>query len=83
VTRRAFVWCATSPTLDGMGGVYCENCDIAPVLSEEDAAKRRMGGANRWVGTIGVMPYAVDPDAARRLWTLSERLVGLAADVPM
>ena len=23
------VWCATSTQLDGMGGVYCENCDIA------------------------------------------------------
>jgi hypothetical protein len=23
------VWCATSQQLDGRGGVYCENCDIA------------------------------------------------------
>ncbi len=23
------VWCATSGQLDGMGGVYCEDCDIA------------------------------------------------------
>ena len=23
------VWCATSPQLDGMGGVYCEDVDIA------------------------------------------------------
>ena len=23
------VWCATSPMLDGKGGVYCEDCDIA------------------------------------------------------
>ena len=22
-------WAATSPRLEGMGGVYCENCDIA------------------------------------------------------
>ncbi len=27
------VWCATSRQLDGMGGVYCENCDIAPLVS--------------------------------------------------
>jgi NAD(P)-dependent dehydrogenase (short-subunit alcohol dehydrogenase family) len=32
------VWCATSPRLDGMGGVYCQNCDIAPLVSEELAA---------------------------------------------
>jgi hypothetical protein len=25
------VWCATSPQLAGLGGVYCENCDIAPI----------------------------------------------------
>ena len=25
----------------------------------------------------GVMPYAVDPRGAERLWTLSERLLGL------
>ena len=24
----------------------------------------------------GVMPYAVDPEAARRLWELSEKLIG-------
>src|SRR4029450_8625710 len=23
-------WAATSPQLEGIGGVYCENCDIAP-----------------------------------------------------
>ena len=26
------VWCATSPQLDGLGGVYCENCDIAALF---------------------------------------------------
>jgi NAD(P)-dependent dehydrogenase (short-subunit alcohol dehydrogenase family) len=51
------VWCATSPQLDGMGGVYCENCDIAPVTTE---------------GDTGVRPYAIDPSTARRLWAWSE-----------
>ena len=23
------IWCATSPQLEGLGGVYCEDCDIA------------------------------------------------------
>ena len=61
------VWCATSPQLDGMGGVYCQDCDIAPLVSDE---------ANRQVGSLplGVMPYAVDPEAADRLWRLSEQL---------
>lgn len=59
------VWCAISPQLDGMGGVYCENSDIAVAVSPED--KRR----------VGVKPWAVDPEAARRLWTVSETLTGV------
>lgn len=72
------VWCATSPRLAGMGGVYCENCDIAPLVSKEVEAKRR-SDVTRQVGSmsLGVMPYAVDPEAAGRLWSLSEQLLAL------
>jgi NAD(P)-dependent dehydrogenase (short-subunit alcohol dehydrogenase family) len=28
------VWCATSPQLDDIGGVYCENSDIAPLCQK-------------------------------------------------
>jgi NAD(P)-dependent dehydrogenase (short-subunit alcohol dehydrogenase family) len=52
------IWCATSPELEGHGGVYCENCDIALVKSE---------------GDDGVRPYAIDPEIAQRLWAWSER----------
>lgn len=52
------IWCATSPQLEGMGGVYCENCDIAKVKTE---------------GDDGVRPYAIDPAIAQRLWAWSER----------
>jgi NAD(P)-dependent dehydrogenase (short-subunit alcohol dehydrogenase family) len=71
------VWCATSPQLDGLGGVYCENCDIAPLVGAADEANRTTE-AIRQVGSrpLGVMPYAVDPLAAGRLWTLSEQLTG-------
>ena len=67
------VWCAASPQLDGKGGVYCENCDIAPLVAPEGAE----GAGVRQVGSrsLGVMPYAVDPRAADRLWRLSEELV--------
>ncbi len=54
------LWAATSPQLDGQGGVYCENGDIA-ALVEQDSLN-------------GVRPYAIDPVAAERLWGLSERL---------
>ncbi|MET8804209.1 oxidoreductase [Streptomyces sp. NPDC004546] len=63
------VWCATSPRLDGLGGVYCENCDISPLVSPEGEAEWRADP-----GRPGVLPYAVDPEAAARLWEVSERL---------
>ena len=59
------VWCATSPRLDGIGGVYCEDCDIAAAVSGDEA------------GPAGVRPWACDPAAAERLWALSETLSGL------
>ncbi|MEI9972113.1 MAG: oxidoreductase [Ignavibacteriota bacterium] len=70
------VWCATSPQLDGMGGVYCENSEISPI-EPQDAPFNRDDLARRSVRTPGVMPYAVDPDSAERLWNLSEQLLGL------
>jgi len=71
--QKTVVWCATSPQLDGKGGVYCENCDIAPVISERIGATSMADGAH----LRGVMPYAVDPKGAEQLWTLSERLLDL------
>lgn len=58
------VWCATSPLLAGGGGVYCEDCNIAQAVPADDK------------GFTGVRPWAIDPDAAARLWTLSETLLG-------
>ncbi|GAA4547213.1 SDR family NAD(P)-dependent oxidoreductase [Pseudonocardia xishanensis] len=66
------VWCATSPALEGRGGVYCEDCDIAPLSAEEGPLDFFRAGDGR-----GVMSYAVDPAAARRLWKLSEDLTGV------
>ncbi|MGW5650720.1 SDR family NAD(P)-dependent oxidoreductase [Streptomyces humi] len=58
-------WAATSPQLDGMGGVYLEDCDIAePAVAGEPT---------------GVRDWAVDPDQAARLWDLSARLTGVNA----
>jgi NAD(P)-dependent dehydrogenase (short-subunit alcohol dehydrogenase family) len=65
------VWCATSPQLDGIGGVYCQNSDIAPLVTEE-LASNPIGSM-----ALGVMPHAVDPGAADRLWSLSEQLLGM------
>jgi NAD(P)-dependent dehydrogenase (short-subunit alcohol dehydrogenase family) len=60
------VWCATSPLLDGKGGVYCEDCDIAARWSE---------GMD--VNT-GVRDHAINPAIAARLWTVSEAMTGVA-----
>jgi len=70
------VWCATSPQLAGLGGVYCENADIAPLsTAERDAATLTVGSFAQ-----GVLPYAIDPASARRLWALSAELTGI--DLP-
>ncbi|CAM4462766.1 NAD(P)-dependent dehydrogenase (short-subunit alcohol dehydrogenase family) [Paenibacillus endophyticus] len=69
------VWCATSPQLNNRGGIYCENCDIAPL--GQDAESEFHLDNNSTLTDSGVMPYAVDPDAAERLWRLSEQLIGL------
>jgi NAD(P)-dependent dehydrogenase (short-subunit alcohol dehydrogenase family) len=61
------VWCATSHQLDGMGGVYCEDCDVAPVVPADSDG-------------LGVRPYAIDPEFAERLWSLSTTLI--AAQIP-
>lgn len=63
------VWCATSPQLNGMGGVYCQDCDIARALPSDDSTELH-----------GVRPRATDPVAAGRLWQLSEQLTGAAID---
>ncbi|MEU8416781.1 SDR family NAD(P)-dependent oxidoreductase [Amycolatopsis japonica] len=59
------VWAATSPRLDGMGGLYCEDCDVAEIAAEE----------GEWVG---VRPYAIDAGEAERLWKFSADLTGLS-----
>jgi len=57
------VWGAVGPELEGVGGLYLENCaEAAPF----DAAKGRQG----------VMAYALDPEAAERLWALSVETTG-------
>jgi NAD(P)-dependent dehydrogenase (short-subunit alcohol dehydrogenase family) len=60
------VWCATNAQLQGMGGVYCEDCDIAEAVAAD---------AQVW---NGVRPWAIDPVVAENLWALSEQMAGLS-----
>ena len=58
------IWCATSPLLDNIGGVYCEDTDIAELsLTQEVYAD--------------VKPYSLDEANAKNLWQLSEKLTGI------
>ena len=60
------LWCATSNDLNGLGGVFCEDCDIAKRKSEVDESLQRYTGVANW---------AVDTDEATRLWELSEEII--------
>ncbi|MET7985723.1 MULTISPECIES: SDR family NAD(P)-dependent oxidoreductase [unclassified Streptomyces] len=60
------VWAATSPRLAGLGGVYCEDCDIAEPAPADGAR-------------TGVRSWATDPEQAARLWELSAELTGVNA----
>ncbi len=62
------VWAAVVAEADEVGGRYCEDCHVAEVTTEKGAHG-------------GVMPYAVDPDHAREVWTWSEELVGETFDL--
>src|SRR5262249_36516547 len=64
------VWCATSPQLEGKGGVYCMDADIAEAIP--DFAPQRLGQQ-----PTGVLPWASDPDLAERLRHLSEKMIGV------
>ena len=58
------VWCATSKDLNGIGGVYCEDCDIAEAVPEYSQLP------------YGVRPWATDKILAEKCWSLSERMTG-------
>jgi NAD(P)-dependent dehydrogenase (short-subunit alcohol dehydrogenase family) len=66
------VWCATSPQLNGMGGVYCEDADVAEL--DEGNIEHNYGEPS---SLRGVKPYAVDVENAKKLWTLSEAMTGV------
>jgi NAD(P)-dependent dehydrogenase (short-subunit alcohol dehydrogenase family) len=54
------LWAATSSLLDGRGGLYLEDCDVARISAPAEP-----------MDDGGVREYATDPLAAARLWELS------------
>jgi len=63
------VWCAANAQLDGLGGVYCEDCDIAQAVPAD---------SQLW---SGVRPWAIDPATADKLWALSERMTSVRFEI--
>ncbi len=58
------IWCATSPLLNDIGGVYCNDVEISAL----DTDLSLIGG---------VKAYSLDKASAKRLWRLSEALTGI------
>ncbi|MEN3110602.1 SDR family NAD(P)-dependent oxidoreductase [Uliginosibacterium paludis] len=71
------LWCAAHPCLDGLGGLYCEDGDVAPMMADVSSASP----ADAPAGLCGVKAHALDPQAARRLWDLSVCLTGCGAEI--
>ncbi len=60
------IWCATSPILDNIGGVFCEDCDVAKRKHEVDESLQRY---------FGVADWAIDTDEASKLWEVTEKML--------
>jgi NAD(P)-dependent dehydrogenase (short-subunit alcohol dehydrogenase family) len=61
------VWAATAPELEGRGGLYLEDCGVGVPRASEDSS-------------IGYQAHAFDAEAATRLWSISEELLGESFD---
>ncbi len=62
------VWAGFVADAAEVGGRYCEDCAVAPVVDDPDQSP-------------GVMGYAVSPETAAALWAVSEKMVGESFDL--
>tara|TARA_R110002110_G_scaffold77815_4_gene204398 strand:- start:62 stop:1033 length:972 start_codon:yes stop_codon:yes gene_type:complete len=60
------LWTATSPLLDAMPGVYCEDCDVAQLAGPDSPPFQHCA------------PHIADDADAERLWEISETLLAAA-----
>ena len=60
------VWALTSPSLDGLGGLYCEDCDVAQLAGPDSQRYQH------------VRPWACSEAGAERLWAMSEAMIAEA-----
>ena len=55
-------WAVTAPELAGRGALYLEDCQVSGTTPPQ--------------GSLGAEGWALDPEAAQRLWSLSEQTLG-------
>jgi hypothetical protein len=65
------VFAATSPLLAEIGGVYLLDNDVSSV----DVNPQPIDFSIEQNPPATVVPHSINPDSARRLWELSERLL--------
>jgi NAD(P)-dependent dehydrogenase (short-subunit alcohol dehydrogenase family) len=65
------IWCATSPMLNDIGGVYCEDANISELDLGHIEHRYDDPSTSR-----GVQPYSLDEINSKRLWKLSEEMTG-------
>ena len=58
------LWCATNSKLNDIGGVFCEDCDIAKRKTDIEESMQRY---------FGVADWAIDSEEALKLWEISEK----------
>jgi NAD(P)-dependent dehydrogenase (short-subunit alcohol dehydrogenase family) len=61
------VWAGVVAPAEEIGGRYCANCQVGPILPDRAAIT---------AASEGVRAYALDPHTAEALWRKSEELVG-------
>lgn len=65
------LWAGLVADADAVGGRYCEDCQVSPVVTS----------ASIGLGSPGVRPYALDPATAKALWARTEEWVGESFDL--
>ncbi|WP_421854975.1 SDR family NAD(P)-dependent oxidoreductase [Novosphingobium sp.] len=65
------LWAGLVADADEVGGRYCEDCQVSPVIADGSIG----------FGSPGVRPYALDPETAKALWTRSEEWVAESFDL--
>ncbi|KAF2447876.1 NAD(P)-binding protein [Karstenula rhodostoma CBS 690.94] len=63
------VWSAVGKCWEGKGGKYLDNCQIAPPVPEDAE-----------ISASGYAAWAYDEEAEKRLWSMSNKFVGLPED---